>query len=217
MLPACAVNFIAMSLAQAQSKPSQQRQQRETCRTENCGGDALAGDYCPECAFVELVDEEPMICSRCYRRKWRPETVTSFDRRHVDEGSYEWVVQDGVWILEGEDWIRTHETERETPPPVARRGLEDRPGHAHPIDLDRAREKTVCACGDFDTARRPTLSKEQAVRCAGRISERLDELGIDHRPALLVAIVEKAKSTSSLAGKDRSTFEKAVAYAVRRA
>jgi len=203
-----------MSLAQAQSKPSQQR---EACRTDKCGGDAIAGDYCPECAFVELVDEDPMICSRCFRRKWRPETVTSFDRRHVDEGNYEWVVEDGVWVLQGEDWIRTHETERETPPPATRRGTDGRDGHAHPLDLNRPREKTVCACGDFDTARRPTLSKEQAVRCAGRISERLDELGIEHRRQLLVAIVKKAKSTSSLTGRDHDTFESAVAYAVRRA
>lgn len=175
-----------------------------TCRGkgDQCENETAYDDLCLECVYDEIVLEQPTICRRCFRRKHHVELVSSTNRRRAVVGDLNWTVDedDGIWKLEGKLYFRTDETERDFPPPKT--------------DEDRPVEQTVCACGDFDGAVRTTLSRKQALTHAERLSERLDELDVEHDPEALLDCVDDLKHRPATAGKDQPVFREAVATAI---
>lgn len=196
-----------MSTHAQQSDPRAAADASPTCRGKGgqCENEAARGDLCLECVYDEVVLEEPTICRRCFRRTHHVELVSSTNRRRAVGGDLEWTVDedDGVWKLEGEVYFRTDDTERDYPPPKS--------------EEDRAVEQTVCVCGDFDGAVRTTLSRQRALEHGERLSERLEELDVDHDPEVLLDRVDELKHRPETAGKDQPVFRDAVATAIKNA
>lgn len=150
--------------------------------------------------FGEFVDENPDVCSRCFRQKY--DALETTDERIADR---ETVVHDGEQeVVELEQLIRR---ERAT----VRDFVTPNDGQSF-ADL----ETTICRCGDVDQASISSRSRELALIHAATLSTTLSRWDVPLDWLELLERVDAGKRTPSLANDDWLLFDLAVTAAVRK-
>lgn len=143
--------------------------------------------YHPAEAFDEFVFYNPEICSNCYQRIKRVETIT------VEHGTL---------------GTRERQFSERVDAGVA--------GHGD-VGARVFRPRTFCEeCGSQSGRDHPdTLDKHTAVEQAATVATRLDEAGIPVDAAVLRYVVWKLKSKEDLCGYDREIFSRASKLAIQ--
>lgn len=150
-----------------------------------------------ETVFRREIEGSTLICNRCYRRT-HLETVYSelyrelFPVSRVDR--WRSVESEGVY------------------PPRERSPYSDAPA-SHRASNGRA---TACRCGalDRDHSRDGPLPTERALELASRVSDRLQELDVDHDREQLLEDVERRKRDSEQTGRDEEILDQAVEQSI---
>lgn len=150
--------------------------------------------------LVVLLEDNPLVCSRCYRR-------THEGARYTDEFRQKRPVA-------SMDRETLPEIETERPTSYDLTAIED---FDPPSDQTRANPgaRSVCECGNIDDAGHgKTRSIEELSRVAQRVSDRLLELDVEHDRDLLVALVREQKSRPDLAGREREILDRAINHSI---
>jgi hypothetical protein len=201
-----------MSISESPEQEYRRQQQRRRPAS-------IDHDIDPEDAFEECIESNSCICSRCFREQFAVSIVAVPLRVVEDRDALNWKIVDDADV--GDSWVEretrdpTDEVETVYPPRVDPRGETDMPKHARRATPPA---QIVCkGCGAVDDdGSRSTLGKEGALEHAGRIADRLGQLGIGHDRALFLDRVDVWKSDSELSGKDDLLFEHAVRVAIER-
>jgi len=177
-------------------------------------------DTDPEEVYDELIIGRGQICSRCFRRRLKPQIVM-VPVEHEDNDATKYVALNDPETGDETAECRVFETTESVnvchPPRVS-----DVFDHVNddadiPQSWKRANPpaKTYCQCGavDDDGTRAP-LSREESLRHAKRISKRLDEADVAHSKRKLQKAVVLFKKQSWLTSKDDAIFRHAVRQAV---
>jgi hypothetical protein len=197
------------------TEPSEQEHRRQQRRRPA----SIDHEVDPEDAFEECIGSNPCICSRCFCEQFAVSIVAVPLRVVEDRDALNWEIVTDADV--GDSWVNretrepTDDVEVVYPPRVDPRGETDMPKSSRRANPPAQIVCTSCGAVDDDGSR-STLSKEEAIEHAGRIADRLGQLGIGHDRALLLDRIDVWKSDSELSGKDDLLFEHAVRVAIER-
>jgi hypothetical protein len=179
----------------------------------------------PEDVFGEHIESNHAICSRCFARQRQLALIAVPVRTDETNGDLLGITkaeeaETGDEQVLYEAWESTEDLEVDYPPRV-RTASRDQCDVYVPASWARAcpDATTYCgACGAVDDdGSRSTLSKEELLRYAGNVSDRLREQGIEHDREWLLVIGKQLKSREGVQAKDDLILRHATRTAVEQA
>lgn len=147
--------------------------------------------------YKSEVQNHPEICNNCFRRcveAFKPSHSSSVQKRRESDGeTVHWV-----------EWSRIRDS-------VPIRTMKwKRLDRSESADMGR-----VCKCGVFSTttvlrSADDALSKEQSLKLAERLANRVEEQATDFDRSLFIQTVDELKSDEEMSNKDDQIFDTAV-------
>jgi len=148
------------------------------------------GDVDPGDVFVELIQQNPEVCTNCFlkiRDVWFPHAVALSKRgrnTHVWRSLVRYYISKPDRVEDGDG-----ETGRNPP-------------------------KACANCGSISNATMRPLPKERVPEYAANLSRTLAAFGVDHNPLLLAFVVAHRKRFPDFGSTDGDNFRVAVEYAI---
>lgn len=148
------------------------------------------GDVDPSDVYVELVQQNPEVCSNCFikiRDVWFPH-ATALDKRGVHTATWRSLVR---YYISKPDRVESANVETASNQPNA------------------------CAnCGSIRGSTVRPLPSERAVEYAWNLSRTLARFGVEHDPLLLAFVVAHRKRFPDFGSRDDDNFRVATSYAI---